>query len=87
MSRVGYDKASDIFLFYTNAAALRYAKQIFDSGEPYKLSHLAINGNDLVKNGITGRDIKILLQKALDAVIDEKIPNIKENILDYILKK
>ncbi len=87
MSNVGYSKACDIFMFHKDAAALRYAKQIIDSNEPYKLSHLAINGNDLKKLGFEGKDIKEMLQKVLDAVIDEKIPNIKENILDYVTKK
>lgn len=87
MSEIGYAKAFDVFAFHKNAAALRYARQILDNGEPYLLSHLAINGDDLLKNGFVGKEIKLTLQKALDAVIDEKIENTKENILDYVLKK
>jgi len=87
MSEIGYAKAFDVFTFHKNAAALRYARQILDNGEPYLLSHLAINGDDLLKNGFVGKEIKLTLQKALDAVIDEKIENTKENILDYVLKK
>ncbi len=87
MSEVGYSKACDVFLFNQNAQALRISQQIHSMGEPYKISHLAINGNDLVELGFVGKDIKLMLQKALDAVIDEKIPNTAKNILDYLLKK
>ncbi len=87
MSEVGYSKASDVFMFNQNAQALRIAQQIVQQNEPYMLSQLAINGNDLIALGFVGKDIKTALQKALDAVIDEKIPNTAKNILDYLLKK
>lgn len=87
MSEVGYSKACDVFLFHQNVQALRTAQQIYRSKEPYKISHLAINGNDLIELGFEGMEIKLMLQKALDAVIDDKAANTKKNILDYLSKK
>ncbi len=87
MSKVGYSKACDLFWYYDKKEALNCAGQIIESNEAFNLSHLAINGNDLKKVGFEGKDIKDMLNYALEAVIDEIIPNAQKNILDYILKK
>ncbi len=56
---------------------------IEQADEPYLLEHLCINGNDLSKLGIKGRDIGRLLNQALELVIDE--PTLNKN--DTLLKK
>ncbi len=87
MSRVGFDFACDIFIFNFNEKALLHAKDIEKSGSPYLISHLLVNGNDLMKVGFVGKEIKTALKKALCAVIDGKVQNSKNNILDYLLNK
>lgn len=87
MSEVGYAKARDIFLYHRNAQGLRFAQIVESGGEPYMLSHLAISGSDLIDLGFSGKEVGELLKKALDAVIRERVPNTKKNILDYILKR
>lgn len=54
--------------------------------ECYSLERLAINGNDLLKEGYTGREIKIALEYALDLVIDGE-KNEKKRLIDLISKK
>ncbi|MBR1864296.1 MAG: HD domain-containing protein [Ruminococcus sp.] len=49
-----------------------------------KLSDLAVNGTDLMAMGIQGRAIKERLNAALEAVIDERVPNEREALLGYI---
>ena len=46
-----------------------------------KITDLAVNGNDLKQLGLTGREIGKCLQFLLDQVLDEKIENNKEPLL------
>ncbi|MCM1578843.1 MAG: HD domain-containing protein, partial [Ruminococcus sp.] len=48
------------------------------------LSDLAVKGGDLTALGISGRDIGTTLEKALDMVIDEELPNDKAAILEAV---
>ncbi len=48
------------------------------------LSDLAVKGNDLEAIGLSGREIGSALEKALDMVIDEELPNEKEAILEAV---
>ena len=64
--------------------ALSWYAQIKENNECYSLNQLHITGNDLIKIGITGEKVGDMLNTALDAVIEEVIPNKKKNILDYL---
>ena len=48
------------------------------------LKDLAINGNDLIKLGITGRKIGETLNFLLEQVMDETLPNDRQTLLDQI---
>ena len=48
---------------------------------------LDINGDDLIHLGITGKDIGITLELILENVIDGKIENSAEKILDFIKER
>lgn len=48
-----------------------------------KLSQLAVNGSDLLAIGLSGRKIGEMLEKMLELVIDEKLPNEKEVLINY----
>ena len=50
------------------------------------LKDLAVKGNDLIPLGITGRDIGMTLNRLLDLVLDEQLPNEKEALLSFILE-
>lgn len=49
-----------------------------------KIADLKVNGNDLKKQGIEGRRIKLILEKLLEEVIEGKISNEKTELFDRI---
>ena len=56
------------------------------AGEPcWSLSQLALRGADLIALGVpAGPDVGRLLKQGLEAVIDGKIPNRREALLDWL---
>lgn len=68
------------------AMALKACMQrVIDEGMAFSLKHLAVNGNDVLAAGIKpGPEIGVALQKALEAVINERVENDHEALLNYI---
>lgn len=66
-------------------------RQILKEDECFSLKELKVDGNDLIKSGITdGKTIGAILNTLLDEVIDEKIPNKKTALLkraEQLIKK
>lgn len=62
------------------------AKAMIAGGEPYRLKDLAVNGNDLIALGFSGKQIGEKLSELLTLVIDGKMPNTKEALLSYLNK-
>lgn len=61
------------------------AREIVEAQEAFALKDLAIKGGDLIAQGTPpGPEVGVLLNKALDAVIEEKIPNNKQALLAYL---
>ncbi len=58
--------------------------RIIENNECRNLKNLAINGNDLLKNGLHGVEIGETLKQLLNLVIEEKLPNEKDKLLNYI---
>ena len=54
------------------------------SGSCFSLKQLAVNGNDLTALGIRGKAVGEYLNRLLDLVIEEKLPNDREILLDDI---
>ena len=48
------------------------------------LKDLAVNGHDLMALGIRGREIGETLNRLLEKVIDEELPNAREVLLEYV---
>lgn len=64
-----------------------YLKEIKANNEPYLISHLCMNGEELKLLGISGKKIGATLEKLRkQAVIDPRI-NTKENLTKYIKNK
>ena len=61
------------------------ALDILERKECYTLKQLAINGNDLQQLGFVGVEISKKLHLLLDLVIQEKIENKKENLLNFLV--
>ena len=64
--------------------AIAQIDEIEQSNIPMKVSELDVNGNDLIEIGIKPESIGAILNDVLNAVIDEKINNSKNEILQYI---
>ncbi|MBQ7117986.1 MAG: HD domain-containing protein [Clostridia bacterium] len=64
----------------------KMARQIIADEECFSLKELKIDGNDLINEGFIGREIGNALSSALDAVIDGKIQNKKEELLAFCIK-
>lgn len=63
-------------------------ERIIEDGEPIAIADLAINGNDLQMLGIPkGKKIKEILHQTLKAVMSEEIPNDKDSLKDFVLKR
>ena len=50
----------------------------------FTLKDLAVNGHDLTAAGLKGKAVGEALQFLLEAVMDEKVPNEKQALLDYL---
>ncbi len=73
------DKAKSNFEVISRLALLR--KEIEAEGECFSLKELAINGNDLIKMGVTeGKKIGEILNILLEKVIDGELENDKEKL-------
>ncbi|MDE6505760.1 MAG: CCA tRNA nucleotidyltransferase [Eubacterium sp.] len=59
-------------------------EEIVAAGEAFKISDLAVNGNDLLARGFKGREIGEKLSEILNLVVDDKLENDKEVVLYYL---
>ena len=73
------DKVSDTCSTLRNIRTM--CERIIADNEPYKLSQLKINGNDLLSLGYNGSEIK----KELDYLLDKVIENEENNNREYLL--
>jgi tRNA nucleotidyltransferase/poly(A) polymerase len=62
------------------------AREILAENECFSLKDLQINGNDLIELNYRGKQIGEILNAALLAVIDEKVTNNRETLLNHITK-
>lgn len=62
-------------------------KQIKEDNECIKLADLSVNGYDLIELGLSGKEIGSTLNYLLELVMDDKINNNKEEMLELIKKR
>ena len=60
------------------------ALALISRGDPYRVCDLAVNGNDLMALGFSGRDIGDKLQEILALVLEDKLKNEKSELLSYL---
>lgn len=58
--------------------------RVIESGECYNRSMLAVNGDDAAELGFKGAEIKEALEKILNDVIDEALPNERPQLLEAL---
>lgn len=67
---------------------LKLRKEILDQEEPYEITHLAVNGNDLMEAGVPkGTQIGELLNDLLEEVIADPELNDKETLMELVRRK
>ena len=59
---------------------------VIAGGKAYRITDLAVDGNDLISIGIFGKDIGKSLAELLELVIDGFLPNEKSALLSYLEK-
>lgn len=62
----------------------KQAQEAISRGDPYRISDLAVNGNDLLSAGLEGRKIGEMLSNILNLVMDGKLKNNKQSIMEYL---
>ena len=62
------------------------ARKIIEENECFSLKSLAVDGNDVMTLGFSGKDTGKALQFLLDAVIGGDVPNEKERLIEYLTK-
>ena len=89
LRRLGADCLSDIMsvkstLGHSVANSKAILDKIISNNDCFSLKQLDITGNDLKEHfGLSGREIGSVLDKLLDAVIEEKCENKKDTLLSY----
>ncbi len=68
----------------TEKEILSAINNVIDNNECYSLSTLAVNGSDLSAIGIKGRRIGETLNALLEEVIDGKVKNVKQDLIDKL---
>ena len=65
--------------------AVRAFEDIIEENECFSLKDLAVNGNDLIKVGVKqGKEVGKILNMLLNEVIDEKLKNEKDALLEKV---
>lgn len=60
-------------------------RQLQEEGEAVTVGQLKVNGRDVLEKGVApGPAVGLVLQQALDAVIDEKVPNERDALLAFL---
>ncbi len=59
------------------------AKKLVEQNSCMSISQLKINGNDLIDLGFKGKEIGDCLNNILELVIDDKLPNNREKLLEF----
>lgn len=57
---------------------------IVENNNCFSVKNLDINGNDIIALGLSGKEIGDALNLLLEAVIDEKVENCKESLINYL---
>ncbi|MBQ7797512.1 MAG: HD domain-containing protein [Clostridia bacterium] len=61
-------------------------KKLEQQNLSFSLKDLAVNGNDLINLGLSGKEIGTNLKYLLEAVLNDDVKNEKEKLLDYLSK-
>lgn len=72
---------------HTVEAMEKTAERLIEEKQCFKLSDLAVNGNDIAELGFSGKEIGAALETLLNGVIDGKLVNERNALLEYVRGK
>ena len=78
--------ALKVLLGEAESYVIEELNHILENGEPYRLSELKINGNDIKRLGISGEAVGKILEKLLIKVICGEVINEREELLAAVTK-
>ena len=90
LCKTSADTLNDYFEFsklhkgYDTTPCLALLNEILENGEPYLISHLKLNGDDLLAFGITGKKSGEILKHLQGLVIENPALNTKENLTKIV---
>ncbi len=61
----------------------KIAREILKKEDCFSLKHLAVNGRDMLELGLKGKEIGQMLDRLLEAVIDGKVENEREMLIEF----
>lgn len=81
---VRFKKSNGSITTETEREILYNISRVIDNNECYSLATLAVNGSDLSAIGIKGKKIGEMLNSLLEEVIDGKVKNVKEELIEKV---
>lgn len=86
--RIADDESKNHELIKDNLKRFRdtedFAKKVIRNKEPYKISDLKINGDDIKSLGFSGKEIGKILKYLLNIVIEDKDKNEKSKLIELV---
>ena len=86
--RIADDESKNHELIKDNLKRFRdtedFAKRVIRNKEPYKISDLKINGDDIKALGFSGKEIGKILKYLLNIVIEDKEKNEKSELIELV---
>lgn len=73
----------EILLGKADETSLAMLEKLLADGACYRICDLVIGGSDLIALGFSGREIGSLLEIMLDMVINKKLPNVSEKLINF----
>ena len=59
-------------------------QKVLDEQACFSVKNLAINGNDVLRKGLRGKQVGDALQRTLNAVMDGEVANEKNDLLAFV---
>lgn len=84
MNRFGISSVKKYLMLSSNDFLLSEMSDVLENNECFSLTQLKISGETLEGLGFHGRDIRLVKERILDAVIDGKVMNDEAEILKYL---
>ena len=86
--RIADDESKNHKLVKDNLKRFRdteeFAKRVIKNKEPYRISDLKINGDDIISLGYKGKDVGKILEYLLREVIEDKNKNEKSKLIEIV---